>query len=53
MEKEYDENMQRERETDKEREKEIIIDICNKERYILIIYIYAIRKGEVETSKKA
>lgn len=41
------------RETDREREEEIKIDICNKERYILIIYIYAIRKREVETSKKA
>lgn len=53
MEKEYDENMQREREIDREIEEEIKIDICNKERYILIIYIYAIRKREVETSKKA
>lgn len=41
------------RERDREREEEIKIDICNKERYILIIYNYAIRKGEVETSKKA
>lgn len=49
MEKEYDENMQRKR----DREEEIKTDICNKERYILIIYIYDIRKRKVETSIEA
>lgn len=39
----------RERETDREREEEIKTDLCNKERYILIIYIYDIRKRKVET----